>query len=96
LPFAENLPKLQLLKDPLTANMNVSEAMKLKTKIKNISGIDLKMLDIPDDGLVLYIERKALDVSSYKLLADFTAQNDLSLQLDLGNFIISTHPLPPH
>jgi hypothetical protein len=76
--------------------MNVSEAMKLKTKIKNGSGIDLKMLDIPDDGLVLYIERKALDVNAYKLLADFTAQNDLSLQLDLGNFIVSTHPLPPH
>jgi hypothetical protein len=76
--------------------MNVSEAMKLKSQIKNSSGIDLKMLDIPEDGLVLYIERKALDVSSYKLLADFTAQNDLSLQLDLGNFIVSTRPLAPH
>lgn len=76
--------------------MNVSEAMKFKTKIKNSSGIDLKMLDIPEEGLVLYIERKALDTSSYKLLADFAAQNNLSLQLALGNFIISTHPLPPH
>jgi hypothetical protein len=76
--------------------MNVSEAMKLKREIKNSSGIDLKMLDIPEDGLVLYIERKALDVSAYKLLADFTAQNNLSLQLDLGNFIVSTGPLPPH
>jgi hypothetical protein len=75
--------------------MNVSKAMKLKREIKNSSGIDLKMLDIPEDGLVLYIERKALDATSYKLLADFTAQNDLSLQLDIGNFIISTRPLPP-
>ena len=76
--------------------MNVSEAMKLKREIKNNFGIDLKMLDIPKGGLVLYIERKALEVSSYKILADFTAQNDLSLQLDLGNFVISTRPLPPH
>ena len=63
--------------------MNVSEAMKLKSQIKNTFGIDLKMLDIPKDGLVLYIERKALEASSYKLLADFTVQNNLSLQLDL-------------
>jgi hypothetical protein len=76
--------------------MNVSEAMKLKTKIKTSCGIDLKMLDIPEDGLVLYVERKTLDIGAYKLLADFTAQNDLSLQLDIGNFIISTRALPPH
>jgi hypothetical protein len=73
--------------------MNVSEAMKLKTKIKTSCGIDLKMLDIPEDGLVLYVERKTLDIGAYKLLADFTAQNDLSLQLDMGNFIISTRAL---
>ena len=53
------------------------------------------MLDIPKDGLVLYVERKALEVSLYKLLADFTALNDLCLQLDLGNFVISTRPLSP-
>ena len=73
--------------------MNVSEAMKLKTKIKTSCGIDLKMLDIPEDCLVLYVERKTLDIGAYKLLADFTAQNDLSLQLDMGNFIISTRAL---
>jgi hypothetical protein len=73
--------------------MNVSEAMKLKTKIKTSCGIDLKMLDIPEDGLVLYVERKTLDIGAYKLLADFTAQNDLSLQLDMVNFIISTRAL---
>ena len=54
------------------------------------------MLDIPEDGLVLYIERKALDISSYKLLADFAAQNNLSLQLELGNFVVSNRPLSPH
>ena len=92
----ESLPKIQYSRNHITATMNVSEAMKLKSQIKNTCGIDLKMLDIPKDGLVLYIERKALEVSSYKLLADFTAQNNLSLQLDLGNFVISTSPLPPH
>ena len=70
--------------------------MKFKTKIQASCGIDVKMLDTSEDGFVLYIERKALDASSYKLLADFTAQNELSLQLDIGNFIVSKHALPPH
>jgi hypothetical protein len=62
--------------------MNVAEAMKFKTKIQTSCGIDVKMFDKAEDGLVLCIERKALDVSSYKLLADFAKQNELSLQLD--------------
>jgi hypothetical protein len=76
--------------------MNISEAMKLKTKIHVSCGIDLKMLDTSEDGLVLYIERKAIDISAYKLLADYTAQNDLNLQLDIGNFIVSKNALQPH
>jgi hypothetical protein len=76
--------------------MNISEAMKLKIKIHASCGIDLKMLDTSEDGLVLYIERKAIDIGAYKLLADYTAQNDLSLQLDIGNFIVSKNALPPH
>ena len=54
------------------------------------------MLDTSEDGLVLYIERKAIDVSAYKLLADYTGQNNLILQLDIGNFIVSKNALPPH
>ena len=73
--------------------MNISEAMKFKRGIQTFCGIDVKMLDTVEDGLVLYVERKILNVDSYKLLADFTAQNGLSLQLDIGNFIISTHAL---
>ena len=76
--------------------MNVSEAMKFKREIQTRCGIDLKMLDIPEDGLVLYIERKAVDIGAYKLLADFTAENELSLQLDIGNFIVSKHALHAH
>jgi hypothetical protein len=76
--------------------MNISEAMKLKTKIHESCGIDLKMLDTSEEGLVLYIERKTIDVSAYKLLADYTAQNELILQLDIGNFIVSKNALPPH
>jgi len=74
----------------------MSEAMKFKREIQTTCGIDVKMLDFAKGGLVLYVERKTLDVSAYKLLADFSAENDLSLQLDIGNFIISTHALPPH
>ena len=72
------------------------EAMRLKRAIQTGCGIDLKMLDIAEEGLVLYVERKTLNVDAYKLLADFAAQNELSLQLDIGNFIISTHALPLH
>jgi len=76
--------------------MNMSEAMKFKRGIQTSCGIDVKMLDTAEDGLVLYVERKILNVDSYKLLADFAIQNELSLQLDIGNFIISTHSLSPH
>ena len=76
--------------------MNISEAMKFKREIKTTCGIDVKMLDFAKDGLVLCVERKALAVGAYKLLADFSAENDLSLQLDIGNFIMSTHALPLH
>ncbi len=76
--------------------MNMSEAMKFKREIQTNCGIDVKMFDTVEDGLVLFVERKSIDVSAYKLLADFVAQNGLSLQLDIGNFIISNHALPPH
>ena len=73
--------------------MNVSEAMKFKREIRTACGVDVKMLDTAEDGIVLYVERETLDVDSYKLIANFTAQKELSLQLAVGNFVISTHPL---
>ena len=74
----------------------MSEAMKFKREIQTSCNIDVKMLDTAEDGLILYVERKALNADSYKLLADFAAENELSPQLDIGNFIISTHALTPH
>jgi hypothetical protein len=71
----------------------MSEAMKYKTKIQTSCGIDVKMLDTAEDGIVLCVERKSLDSASYKLLVDFATQNQLNLQLSSGNFIISTHAL---
>ena len=73
--------------------MNISEAMKFKREIQTTCGIDVKMLDTAEDGIVLYVERETLNVGSYKLLADFVAQKELSLQLEVGNFIISTNSL---
>lgn len=73
--------------------MNISEAIQFKREIQANCQIDVKMLDTAEDGFVLCVERKALDISRYKLLADFAAQKALSLQLDLGNFIISNHAL---
>jgi hypothetical protein len=67
--------------------------MKFKDEIQASCGIDVKMLDTAEDGFVLYVERKTLGVDLYKLLADFAAQKELSLQLEVGNFIISNHPL---
>jgi hypothetical protein len=75
--------------------MNMSEAMKFKREIQTNCGIDAKMLDTAEDGLVLLVERKALEAATYKLLADFTEQNGLNLQLEIGNFIISNHALVP-
>jgi hypothetical protein len=69
--------------------------MKFKREIQITCGIDVRMLDTTEDGIILYVERETLNVGSYKLLADFAAQKELSLQLEVGNFIISTHPLSP-
>jgi len=70
--------------------------MKFKKELRSSCCIDFKMLDTAEDGYVLYIERKTVNADSYKLLADFASQNQLNLQLDSGNFIISTHALSPH
>ncbi len=74
--------------------MNMSEAMKLKRQIIDCCGIETKMIDLPEAGLVLTVERSELDKDSYKLLADFAAENNLILSLELGRFVISTHALP--
>ena len=52
------------------------------------------MVDLPEVGLVLTVEKSALDQGSYKLLAGYAAENNLNLQLELGRFIISKQALP--
>ena len=74
--------------------MNISQAMKIKQQIKVNCNIETKMLDLPETGFVLTVDRNLLDVNSYKLLADFTAENNLTLQLEMGRFIISGQVLP--
>ena len=76
--------------------MNMFDAMRFKRRIQTSCGIDVKMLDMAEEGFVLYVERRTLNTESYKLLADFATQNALSLQLDIGNFIISNNGLPSH
>jgi hypothetical protein len=73
--------------------LNLSNAMKFKGEIQTSCGINVKMLDTKEDGFVLCVERKTLGVDMYKMLADFAAQKELSLQLEVGNFIISKNPL---
>ena len=74
--------------------MNMSEAMKIKRQIQECCNIVAKMVDLPEVGLVLTVERSTLDKDSYKLLADYAAENNLNLQLELGRFIISNQALP--
>ncbi len=74
--------------------MNMSEAMKIKRQIRDSCGIETKMFDMPEVGLVLTVERSTLDMGSYKLLADYATKNSLSLQLEMGRFIISNQGLP--
>ena len=75
--------------------MNVSLAMKIKRQIQECCNIEAKMEDLPEIGLVLTIERSELDKDSYKLLADYAAENNLNLKLELGRFIISNQALTP-
>jgi hypothetical protein len=75
--------------------LNLSNAMKFKGEIQTSCGIEVKMLDTKENGFVLYVERKTLGADLYKLLADFVAKKELSLQLEVGNFLISDHPLAP-
>ena len=74
--------------------MNVSEAIKIKRQIQSVCNIETKMLDIPAIGLVLTVERNSITTDSYKLLADFADQNNFTLQLEMGKFIISNNGLP--
>ena len=74
--------------------MNMSEAMKTKRQIKECCNIEASMVDLPEVGLVLTVEKRTLDKDSYKLLADYGAENNLNLQLELGRFIISKQALP--
>ena len=75
--------------------MNMSEAMKIKRQIQECCNIETGMVDLPKVGLVLTVERSTLDKDSYKLLANYAAENNLTLQLELGSFIISNQALPP-
>ena len=75
--------------------MNMSEAMKIKRQIKDCCGIETTMADLPEVGLVLTVEKSTIDRDSYKLLADYAAENNLKLQLEIGRFIISNQALPP-
>jgi hypothetical protein len=74
--------------------MNMSEAMKIKRQIKDCCGIETVMVDLPEVGFVLTVEKSTLDRDSYQLLADYTAENNLNLQLEIGRFIISNQALP--
>jgi hypothetical protein len=73
----------------------MSEAMKFKREIKAVTGLDPQMLDTAEDGYVLTLERSLVNKASYTLLAEFAAQNQLNLQLEIGRYIISTNALRP-
>jgi hypothetical protein len=75
--------------------MNMSEAMKVKRQIQDLCGIETKMSDLPEVGLVLTVDRSALDMGSYKLLSEYTTENNLHLQLEMGRYLISNQDLSP-
>lgn len=73
----------------------MSEAMKIKRQIQDRCGIETAMCDLPEVGLVLTVDRSALDMDSYKLLSEYTTENNLNLQLELGTYLISNQTLSP-
>ena len=74
--------------------MKTSEAMKIKRQIQERCDIEAKMVDLPKVGLVLTIEKSELNKDSYKLLADYAAEINVNLQLEMGRFVISSEALP--
>jgi hypothetical protein len=75
--------------------MKIFEAMVFKREIGTSCSLDVKMLDTPNDGIVLTIEQNLVDGTNLLLIKDFVSQHNLSLLLDSECYFISTNALKP-
>jgi len=73
--------------------LKIYEAMVFKREIRTSSGLDAKMLDTLDDGIILSIDENLVKSNELLLIKSFVNQNKLSLLLDSERYFISTNAL---
>ena len=69
--------------------------MSFKRKIGVSCNLDAKMLDTSEEGMVLTIEKRAVNADTLQLMKDFVAQHNLNLLSESGRFFISSNALKP-
>ncbi len=74
-------------------NMKMFEAMVFKREIGANCGVDVTMIDTPNDGLVLSIEEDLVKSNNLLFIRDFVNQHKLFLLLDSERYFISTSVL---
>ncbi len=75
--------------------LKISEAMSIKRKIGVSCNLDAKMLDTSEEGMVLTIEKRAVNADSLQLMKDFVTQHNLNLLSESGRYFISSNALKP-
>ncbi len=69
--------------------------MIFKRAIVASCSLNVKMLDIINDGIVLSIDQNLVNSNELLFITDFVNQNKLSLLLDSERYFISTNALTP-
>jgi hypothetical protein len=76
--------------------LKISEAMGFKKTVSANCNIEVKMLDLLNDGIVLTIEQNAVNPDVMAFITEFVNQHKLSLLLESERYFISTNPLCPN
>ncbi|MGA2385987.1 MAG: hypothetical protein ABSG33_05605 [Candidatus Bathyarchaeia archaeon] len=75
--------------------MKMFEAMVFKREIGTTCGLDVKMLDTMNDGIILSIDENLVNSNDLSFIKNFVDQKKLSLLLDSERYFISTNALKP-
>jgi hypothetical protein len=73
--------------------LKIYEAMVFKREIRTRSGLDAKMIDTINDGVILSIDENLVNSNDLLLIKNFVDQNKLSLLIDSERYFISTNAL---
>jgi hypothetical protein len=75
--------------------MKISVAMNFKRGIKTTCGVELKMLDTLREGMILFVEKRMVDKTSFDVITDYATQHKLNLVMENGCYYISADTLAP-